>query len=149
MGVRMKYTLKGAKASTLTFNGGSSIADLKNKDINSMHLKVGTKDVYYSFPKKYNYGEDADKQTADFKVKINAKHETKNVKIRASSVTGDDHSIYIDYLFEFGGSKDYFKKAYAYFVYDPDVSTVKPASVNPSIQVSLSGAFALIAMAFA
>jgi hypothetical protein len=128
IGFRTEVGLYQAGDATVTFNDGTSLADLNGADVTSFTITKGDDSVSHVFPSTYNVGSTADcsptgnnyicDTTADNSF-------TRPVKIKAAAVAGDSSKIALDYLFAIAPSSesvnDGLNAAGRYFVYDPDV----------------------------
>eukprot|EP01043_Picozoa_sp_COSAG02_P015740 COSAG02_NODE_678_length_18586_cov_39.649375_8_plen_364_part_00 len=138
---RTEVGLHQAGAATVTFNDGTSLADLNGADVTSFTITKGADNVSHVFPSTYNVGSTADCSPTGNKYICNptaSNSFTRSVKIKASAVPGDSDKVQLDYLFAIGPSSgsvnDGLNAPGRYFVYDPDVvdEETTPPAPNPA-----------------
>jgi hypothetical protein len=108
----------------LTFNGGTSLANLGTTDVTSISVTnepSGTETVSITFQPKYNYGSNGHSSQSATLTPGGAK----NVKIKAKA--DGTNKFYVDYLFDAAD----LKAAGKWWLYDPKVTAVTP-SPTPS-----------------
>eukprot|EP01043_Picozoa_sp_COSAG02_P035370 COSAG02_NODE_2529_length_8602_cov_20.688463_1_plen_390_part_00 len=154
---RTEVGLYQAGDATVTYNDGTSLADLNGADVTSFTITKGDDSVSHVFPSTYNVGSTADCSPSGNKYICDTTVDnsyTRSVKIKASAVPGDTNKVSLDYLFAIAPSGDSANDGLnapgRYFVYDPDVvedgetepEDTPPAAPSPANTES-SGATAI------